>query len=147
VVDVPVSMAYNQWTQFEEFPRFMDGIEQVRQLDDTLLHWAAAIGGKRREWDARIVEQTPDRVIAWRSTDGKENSGRVVFTPLDENRTRIDVTMTYTPEGVRERAAATAGVDERKVKGDLERFKEFIEARIAETGGWRGEVHAGEPRH
>jgi uncharacterized membrane protein len=143
-VSVPVSMAYNQWTQFEEFPSFMEGVESVRQLDDRRLHWTAEIAGKRHEWDAEITNQDPDRRVAWRARDGKYNSGEVTFEPLDANRTRINVAMTYDAEGLVESLGSALGADDRRVKGDLKRFKEFIESRGAESGSWRGEVHQGE---
>jgi uncharacterized membrane protein len=143
-VDVPVSTAYNQWTQLEELPRFMEGVESVRQIDDTHQHWVAEIGGQRHEWDAEITEQKPDRVIAWRALDGKYNSGRVQFEPLRENRTRIDVEMVWEPEGLKEELGSAVGIDSRRVKGDLERFKELVEGRGVETGAWRGEVRQGE---
>jgi uncharacterized membrane protein len=139
-VNVPVSAAYNQWTQFEEFPRFMEGVEEVRQLDDTLLHWAATVSGKRREWEARITEQLPDRRIAWRSVTGTQTSGSVSFEPAGQDRTRVRVEMSYRP-GVLDRVGSLIGLDNRRVRGDLERFKELIESRGTETGAWRGEVH------
>ena len=143
-VNVPVSTAYNQWTQFEEFPKFMEGVESVRQLDDTHLHWVAEFRGQRHEWDAEITEQEPDRVIAWRALDGKYNSGRVRFEPLGEGRTRVDVELMWEPEGIKEELGSALGADSRRVKGDLERFKELVESRGVETGAWRGEVHQGE---
>ena len=143
-VEVPVSTAYNQWTQFEEFPQFMDGVESVRQLDDTHLHWVAEFGGERHEWDAEITEQKPDRVVAWRARDGKYTSGRIKFEPLGDNRTRLDVEMVWEPEGLKEELGSALGSDSRRVKGDLERFKELIERRGVESGAWRGEVHQGE---
>jgi uncharacterized membrane protein len=143
VVEVPVSTAYNQWTQFEEFPHFMDGIEEVRQLDDTRLHWVASVAGTRAEWDARITEQHPDRQITWISEDGKTTRGTVGFEPLGPSRTRIELSMSYRVEGVREKVGSAAGLDERRVRGDLERFKELIEGRGAATGAWRGEVSEG----
>jgi uncharacterized membrane protein len=143
-VDVPVSTAYNQWTQFEEFPRFMEGVKSVRQLDDTHLHWVAEFGGERHEWDAEVSEQVPDRVVAWRARDGKYNSGRVRFEPLGADRTRIDVEMVWEPEGLKEELGSALGSDSRRVNGDLKRFKELIERRGVETGAWRGEVHQGE---
>jgi uncharacterized membrane protein len=142
-VEVPVSTAYNQWTQFEEFPQFMDNVESVRQLDDTHLHWVAAVGGRRHEWDAEITYQDPDNHIAWRSTDGKTNSGSVRFEPLGDERTRIRVRIDYKPEGV-EAVGAAVGVDDRGVRADLNRFKELVERRGRETGAWRGEVREGE---
>ena len=143
-VGVPVSTAYNQWTQFEEFPQFMEGVESVRQLDDTHLRWVAEIGGKREEWQAEITLQQPDSVVAWRATEGRENAGEVRFEPAGESRTRVSVTMSYEPEGLTEELGSAAGVVDRRVKGDLERFKELIESRGAETGAWRGEVREGE---
>jgi uncharacterized membrane protein len=143
-VEVPIDTAYNQWTQFEEFPQFMEGVESVRQLDDTHLRWAAQFGGERHEWEAEITEQEPDRVVAWRARDGKYNSGRVTFQGLAPDRTRIDVEMVWEPEGLKEELGSALGADSRRVKGDLERFKELIERRGVETGAWRGEVRKGE---
>jgi uncharacterized membrane protein len=143
-VDVPVSTGYNQWTQFEEFPKFMQGVESVTQLDDTRLRWVAEVGGKQHEWEAEIVEQVPDQRIAWRSVDGKGISGEVSFEPLGPDRTRTDVQFEWETEGLVESLGSAVGVDSRRVKGDLERFKELIEARGTETGAWRGEVRAGE---
>jgi uncharacterized membrane protein len=143
-IDVPVSTAYNQWTQFEEFPKFMEGVESVRQKDDTHLHWVAEFGGQRNEWDAEITEQEPDRLIAWRALDGKYNSGKVRFEPLGESRTRVDVELMWEPEGIKEELGSALGADSRRVKGDLERFKELVESRGVETGAWRGEVRQGE---
>jgi len=139
-VAVPVATAYNQWTQFEEFPKFMDGVEEVRQLDDTLLRWAASVAGKRAEWDAKIVEQRPDERIVWESVDGKQTRGSVVFEPAGASRTRIRVSMRYRPEAAIEAAGSAVGLDRRRVRGDLERFRDFIEARENETGAWRGEI-------
>jgi uncharacterized membrane protein len=140
-VEVPVTTAYNQWTQFEEFPQFMEGVDEVRQLDDTLLHWAATVAGKRAEWDARIVEQEPDRRISWESTDGRRTRGTVTFEESGPGRTTIHLTMSYVAEGALERAGSAAGLDERRIHGDLERFKELIEGRGVESGAWRGEIH------
>ena len=142
-VEVPVSVAYNQWTQFEEFPQFMEGVESVRQVDDAHLHWVAAIGGVRHEWDAEITRQEPDDVIAWRARDGKYNSGEIRFEPLPD-RTRIHVEFTWDPEGLKEELGSALGADSRRVKGDLKRFKELVESRGVETGAWRGEIHEGE---
>jgi uncharacterized membrane protein len=144
VVEVPVSTAYNQWTQFEEFPKFMEGVESIKQIDDTRLHWVAEIGGKREEWDAEIVEQVPDRKIAWRALDGHQNSGTVTFEPLGDNQTRINVLMEHDTEGLTEALGSALGVDSREVKGDLERFKELVESRGVESGAWRGEVRQGD---
>ena len=143
-VNVPVSTAYNQWTQFEEFPTFMDGVQSVRQIDDTHLHWVAEVAGRRHEWDAEITYQEPDRHVAWRSTDGKQNTGSVRFDPLGEDRTRIRVRLTYEAEGVAESVGDAVGVDDRGVRADLQRFKELVESAGAETGAWRGEVREGE---
>ena len=121
-VDVPVSTAYNQWTQFEEFPQFMDGVKSVRQVDDTHLHWEAEIAGTRHEWDAEITYQDPDRHIAWRAVDGKDNTGAVKFEPLGDDRTRIKVRMSWETEGPVEAVGAAVGVDERGVRADLKRF-------------------------
>jgi uncharacterized membrane protein len=139
-VDVPVRTAYNQWTQFEEFPEFMEGVESVQQTDDTHLLWTAEINGQREEWKAEITDQVPDQRIAWRAVDGKSNSGVVTFHPLDENRTRVMVQMEFEPEGMMEKLGSALGSDDRQVKGDLERFKEFVETRGVETGAWRGTV-------
>ena len=139
-VHVPVRTAYNQWTQFEEFPRFMEGVERVTQTDDTHLHWVAEIGGQRREWDAEITEQTPDERVAWTSTTGARNAGVVTFHRLDDDTTRVTLMMEFEPQGAVETVGAAVGVPERQVRGDLERFKEFIERRGQETGAWRGQV-------
>jgi uncharacterized membrane protein len=145
-VDAPISTVYNQWTQFEEFPRFMEGVREVRQISDTRLHWRAEIAGKEKEWDAEIFEQVPDRVIAWRSTSGEENAGAVHFEPLPGGGTRIRLAISYDPKGVVEKLGDALGVLSLRVQGDLNRFKEFLEARGTETGGWRGKVEGGEVR-
>jgi uncharacterized membrane protein len=139
-VAVPVRTAYDQWTQFEEFPRFMEGVEEIRQLDDTHVHWVASIGGTRHEWDAEITEQHPDERVAWRNVDGKENAGVVTFHRLGEGQTRIMVQLDWVPEGIKEKLGGALGADDRRVRGDLERFKELIEQRGAASGGWRGDV-------
>ncbi len=139
-VNVPVSTAYNQWTQFEEFPRFMGGIKSVRQLDDKTLDWTAEIAGQEKNWQAEITEQTPDQRIAWTSTSGARNAGVVTFHRIDDNVTRVMLQLDFEPEGAVESAGDALGVPERQVEGDLERFKEFIESRGSETGAWRGEV-------
>ena len=139
-VQVPLQTAYNQWTQFEEFPQFMDGIEEVRQLDETHLHWVAEIGGQRHEWDALVTEQKPDERVAWKNTDGKDNAGVVTFHRLDEDKTRVMVQIDFMPEGIREKVGDALGAPDRRVKGDLERFKELVESRGSESGAWRGEV-------
>ena len=143
-VAVPCSVAYNQWTQFESFPSFMEGVEQVEQVDDKRLHWVAEIAGRRKEWDAEIVEQTPDEVVSWRSIAGPLNNGSVTFTPLGADRCRVTLIMTYEPEGGVEKLGDALGVVSARVQGDLNRFKEFIENRKVETGAWRGEIHEGE---
>lgn len=140
-VNVPVNTAYNQWTQFEDFPQFMEGVKEVRQLDDTHLHWHAEVAGKDKEWDAQITEQIPDKRIAWRSVSGAPNGGVVTFHRIDDNTTRIMVQMDYEPEGVVENVGDAMGVFSRRVQGDLERFKDFIESRGQETGAWRGQVN------
>lgn len=139
-VDVPVRTAYNQWTQFEEFPQFMSNVKEVRQLSDTLLHWRAEIMGKEEEWDAEIDEQTPDQRVAWHSISGAKNAGVVTFHYIDENTTRVMLQVDYEPKGLVENAGSVLGVVKANMKGDLERFKEFIEARRSESGGWRGTV-------
>ena len=139
-VDVPVRTAYNQWTQFEEFPRFMEGVEKVEQIDDTHLRWVASIGGKRKEWTARITEQIPDARIAWTSEEGAKNGGVVTFHKLAPDRTRVMLQLEYEPEDVVETVGDALGVVSRRVENDLKRFKEFIESRGRETGAWRGEV-------
>jgi uncharacterized membrane protein len=145
-VEVPVRTAYNQWTQFEEFPKFMDSVERVDQLDDTRLHWVAKVAGKTKEWDAKITEQTPDVRVAWTATDGAENAGVVTFHRLDDASTRVTVQMDVEPEGAVEGVGDAIGVPDRRVKGDLERFKEFIEGRGHETGAWRGQVNQDDVR-
>ena len=139
-VNVPVSQAYNQWTQFEEFPHFMEGVKEVKQLDDTRLHWKAEIGGKSEEWDAEITEQIPDQRIAWRSTSGAKNSGLITFSAQSENETAVNLEVEYEPEGMIENVGDLLGLVSTRVSGDLTRFKDFIETRHSATGGWRGEI-------
>jgi uncharacterized membrane protein len=139
-VAVPVRTAYNQWTQFEEFPHFMDGVKEVRQIDDAHLHWCAEIAGHTHEWDAEIREQVPDEKIIWQSTSGPANAGLVEFEPLEGTRTRVHLEMSYEPEGAMESVGEAMGFLSRNVQGDLERFKDFIETRHTETGAWRGEI-------
>jgi uncharacterized membrane protein len=139
-VNVPVRTAYNQWTQFESFPQFMEGVERVDQLDDARLHWVAKVGGQTKEWDAKITEQTPDQRVAWTATDGAENAGVVTFHRLDDDKTRVTVQMDIDPEGPIENICDAVGIPDRRVKADLERFKQFIESRGGETGAWRGEI-------
>jgi uncharacterized membrane protein len=139
-VNQPVSTVYNQWTQFESFPQFMDGVMEVRQLDDTHLHWRAQIWGKEEEWDAEITEQEPDKRISWKSTGGAMNAGTVRFEPLEGDRTRVRLIMAYEPEGVVENVGDAIGVFTSQVEHSVEEFKRFIEARGGETGAWRGKV-------
>jgi uncharacterized membrane protein len=139
-VRVPVRTAYNQWTQFEDFPKFMEGVAEVRQLDDTRLTWIAEIGGQRREWEAKISEQIPDERVAWTIMEGPTHAGVVTFHRLSDDATRIMLQMEYEPEGFVEKLGDKLGAVKTRVKGDLERFKEFIESRGTETGAWRGEV-------
>lgn len=141
-LDVPVRTAYNQWTQFEEFPKFMEGVEFVGQLDDRHLQWRAEIGGKTIEWDAEIVDQIPDKRVAWRSTSGARNAGVVTFHRLGDQKCRIMLQLEYEPQGVVETAGDFLGVVRRRAAGDLERFKELLEARGSATGAWRGEIQA-----
>ena len=139
-VKVPVRAAYDQWTQFETFPQFMEGVESVRQVDDTHLHWQAEIAGVSREWDAEITEQTPDQRIAWKATSGAENAGVVTFHRIDDETTKVMLQLDFEPEGLVEAAGDALGFVKRRASGDLARFKEFIEAQGTETGAWRGEV-------
>ena len=140
-VDVPVHVAYNQWTQFEDFPKFMEGIESVTQTDTNHTHWKAHVGFKHKEWDAEIIEQSPDHRISWRNTTGAPNAGVVTFLPLDHHRTKVSALITYHPETFVEQVGDFLGLVGHRVHGDLTRFKEFIETRKKETGGWRGEIH------
>ena len=140
-VDVPVRIAYDQWTQFEEFPRFMDGVESVKQLDDKRLAWVATIAGQREEWLAEIVDQVPDQRIAWKSIEGAPNAGVVLFEPLGPDRARITLRIDAEPEGPVESIGTALGLLDRRVSGDLKRFKGFIEAKVVPTGAWRGEIH------
>ena len=127
VVDAPIKQTYAEWTQFENFPRFMDGVESVTRKDDGVLHWKASIAGKTEEWDARVTQMQPDTCIAWNSTSGARNDGNVSFIPEGEARTRIELAMEYEPDGAVESVGDLLGLVERRVEGDLERFKEFIE--------------------
>jgi len=139
-VSVPVRTAYDQWTQFADFPQFMEGVEEIRQIDDTHLHWRTKIGGVEREFDAEITEQHPDHRVAWRATAGATNAGVVTFHRLGDDQTRVMVQIDAEPEGAIEKAGDALGFLKRRVKGDLERFKELVESRGAASGGWRGEV-------
>ncbi|SEP62560.1 SRPBCC family protein [Microlunatus flavus] len=144
-VDVPVSTAYNQWTQFESFPQFMDGVESITQATETSNHWKVKVGGVEREFDTQITEQTPDQVIAWSSTGGDTggHSGRVLFTSLGASRTKVDVELGWEPEGIVEKAGAALGFDQRQVDSSTRDFKTFIESRGTSTGEWRGDVSGG----
>src|SRR3954462_13840484 len=139
-VAVPVSTAYNQWTQFEEFPQFMSGVQQVEQLDDRTLRWVAEIAGVRRQWIATVLEQVPNRKVAWAATEGATNAGAVTFETVGGASTRVTLSLDYEPEGVVEKAGDVLNIVERQAVGGLERFKSFIESRGSETGAWRGEV-------
>jgi len=139
-VDVPVTTVYDQWTQFEEFPRFMEGVEKITQLDDTHTRWKTSIGGVEREFDATITEQHPDERVAWTSTSGPEHAGVVTFHRLSDTQTRVTVQLEWSPEGLVEKAGSVLQADDRRVAGDLERLKAFIESRGVETGAWRGDV-------
>lgn len=142
-VDVPVRTAYNQWTQFETFPQFLDEVESITQGDDTHTHWKVSIGGVEREFDAEISEQHPDERVAWRSTGGEtDHAGVVTFHKLSESSTRVTVQLDWEPEGLVEKAGALIGVGKHAVKKDLENFKTFIESQGSATGAWRGDVPA-----
>ena len=145
-VNVPVRTAYNQWTQFESFPHFMEGVQEVKQLGNKNQHWRANIAGKEEEWDAVITEQQPDTRVAWRSTGGARNAGVVTFHRLGESQTRVTLQLDYDPEGVIENVGDALGFVSRRVEGDLKRFKEFIETQGQETGAWRGEINQ-DPTH
>jgi uncharacterized membrane protein len=139
-VAVPIRTAYNQWTQFEEFPNFMEGVHEVRQIDDRHLRWRAEVAGREHEWDAEIREQVPDQKVIWQSTSGPLNAGMVKFDPVDSQKTRVHLEMSYEPDGAVENVGDALGFMSRRVEGDLQRFKEFIEERGVETGAWRGEI-------
>ena len=144
-VDAPVRTVYDQWTQFREFPRFMEGVEEVLQLDDTHLHWVAEIAGQRREWDAVIEEQVPDQRIAWASTEGARNGGVVTFHPLEGEQTRVMLQLEYDPDTLLEKTGDALGIVGHRVEGDLARFRDFVQDEGTETGAWRGEVRDGRP--
>ena len=139
-VAVPVRTAYDQWTQFESFPQFMEGVDRIEQTSDTMTHWVTSIGGVTREFDAQITEQHPDERVAWTTVDGPKQAGVVTFHRLDENQTRVMLQMDFQPEGLVENVGDKLGIVGRRAEGDLKRFKDFIEGRGAETGAWRGEV-------
>lgn len=140
VVEAPVREVYNQWTQFEDFPKFMDGVLEVRQLDDKRIYWRAKIAGAVREWQSEIVDQTPDCRIAWKNVTGAENAGAVLFEVAPQG-TKVTLKLVYSPEGAAENIGDALGFVSRRVKGDLERFKQFMDDRSKATGGWRGEIH------
>ena len=144
-VDVPVSTAYNQWTQFESFPQFMDGVDRIDQISPTMTHWVTSIGGVHRRFDAEITEQSPDERIAWTSVDGPKQAGVVTFHRLGENTSKVMLQMDFEPEGLVETAGDKLGVVGRRIEGDLKRFKSFIESRGTEEGGWRGTVERPTP--
>ncbi|TSE17160.1 SRPBCC family protein [Arthrobacter sp. KBS0703] len=143
-VEVPISTAYNQWTQFESFPQFMKGVESVEQIDETSLHFRTSVAGIKREFDAQVLEQSPDQCIAWVSKDKPRHAGKVTFEKLGRDLCRVSVALEWEPEGLVERTGAAAHVDEQQVSADLLRFKEFIESRGIETGAWRSAVDNGE---
>ena len=140
-VDRDVTTVYNQWTQFEDFPKFMEGVENVEQRDDAHLHWETEIGLADKEFDAEVTEQVPDEVVAWRAIGDTRHDGRVTFEPVSESATRVSLRLEYDPQGFLEKIGDAANLVDRRVSGDLQRFKEFIESQPGETGGWRGEVH------
>ena len=144
-VNVPVSVAYNQWTQFEDFPLFMEGVDHVQQLDDTRLHWVASVAGKKAEWDAKILEQHADRQISWISEDGKKTRGTVSFESIGDDKTRVRLSMSYQADPL-EAVGSAAGLDALRVRADLARFKELVESRGDESDGWRGEIQAGQKK-
>jgi uncharacterized membrane protein len=145
-VDCPARTVYDQWTQFEEFPRFMEGVKRVEQIDDRHLQWHAEIAGQDERWDAEITHQVPDSRIAWRNTSGPYNAGLVTFEP-DGGGTRVTLRIDYEPKGLLKKIGDALGFVSRRVEGDLERFKRFIEERGQETGAWRGSIPPGEPGH
>ena len=142
LVNVPLSVAYNQWTQFEEFPHFMKGVKSVTQLDDKNLNWVVEIAGVRRQWDARIVEQVPDKKVSWAATEGATNAGSVTFEDVGGGQTQVHLSLEYEPEGFVEKVGDKLNVVENRAEGDLEKFKEFIESKGSETVAWRGDVQA-----
>jgi uncharacterized membrane protein len=139
-VECPRRTVYNQWTQFEEFPRFMKGVKKVTQLDDQRLHWEAEIAGKNKEWDSRITDQVPDQLIAWQSDSGEYNAGAIHFSAVSPNRTRVNFQLMYDPQDLVEKTEDVLGVISNRVEKNLEEFKEFIENRSQETGSWRGTI-------
>ncbi len=146
-INVPVSTAYNQWTQFEEFPKFMDSVHEIKQIDDKHLHWRADIAGKEVEWDAEITEQIPDQRIAWRSTSGQPSAGAATFHKLSDNKTRVTLKMDYEPQGLDEKVGDAIGLVGMQAKSNLKRFKQLLESRGSETGAWRGTVGSATQTH
>ena len=145
MVNVPVSRAYNQWTQFEDFPKFMGGVQSVTQLSDDRLEWVAEIGGVRRKWEARILEQVPDQKVAWAATEGATNAGSVTFEDLGGDQTSVMLVLEYEPEGLVEKVGDKLNLVENQAENDLERFKDFIESEGYATGAWRGSVESDVP--
>jgi uncharacterized membrane protein len=143
LLNVPVSTAYNQWTQFEDFPQFMEGVESVKQLSDDRLEWVAEIAGVRRQWQAKILEQVPDQKIAWAASEGATNAGAVMFEDVGGGQTRVNLSLEYEPEGLMENVGDKLNIVENRAEGDLVRFKEFIESEPSETGAWRGSINVG----
>jgi uncharacterized membrane protein len=143
LLNVPVSTAYNQWTQFEDFPQFMEGVESVKQLSDDRLEWVAEIAGVRRQWQAKILEQVPDQKIAWAASEGATNAGAVTFEDVGGGQTRVNLSLEYEPEGLMEKVGDKLNIVENRAEGDLVRFKEFIESEPSETGAWRGSINVG----
>jgi uncharacterized membrane protein len=146
-VDVPIRTAYDQWTQFEQFPNFMEGVREVRQIDDRRLAWRAEIMGKEVSWNAEITYQIPDDRISWRSTSGPMNNGTITFTRIGDMKTKLTLRLEFEPEGAAETTASALGIVTARVRGDLKRFKKFIEERGVATGRWRGEIHGGQVSH
>ena len=144
LINRPLRMVYNQWTQVEEFPRFMEGVKSVRQIDDTHSEWHAEIAGKDAHWESEIIDQVPDQRIVWRSTSGRKNGGKVEFREQGPDRTEVTLVMEYEAEGAMEKIGDAVGIASGRAKGDLKRFKDFIEQSPGETGAWRGEVHRGQ---
>jgi uncharacterized membrane protein len=140
-IDAPVSMVYNQWTQFEDFPQFMTSVHEIHQLDDKHLHWKANVGGEEKEWDAEITEQIPDKRIAWHSTGGVRNGGVVTFHKISDHVTRVALQMDYQPEGALEKLGDSLGAVRLETRANLQKFKDLLEQRGKETGGWRGSIH------
>ncbi|HWI56591.1 MAG TPA: SRPBCC family protein [Bacillota bacterium] len=145
-VEAPLTQVYNQWTLFEQFPEFMEGVEEVQQLDNGQLHWVAEIAGRKKEWNAEIIEQVPEQRIAWRSTSGVTNAGVVCFRPRDHEHTLVTLQLDFEPEGALERAGDFAGALSRRIEGDLKRFRDFIQQRATEPDVWHGEIRGGKIR-